>query len=302
MTAHSEILTYGGIIVCISCIFTLFNKHIRTSARHARRNEDALTEERNSLEKQIPKCTKDLLYVEKEKYRELERIAQFGKISQGLFHDLMSPLSSISLYLECINTMHNTEEARDIIRKTAQASQRMNSFMQSIRKSITTPEQMHTTTANLLDELSIAKDMLVYKARMASTTICIHESCIRIPIIIHIHPVRVQQLCINLISNAIDSYEHSQHNSDEEQLVTISVSKEKEFSAITVVDTGCGISLENMPNIWKQSFTTKPRGTGIGLFTVKGIIEDELHGSILVESCKKRGTIFTIRIPNSQLA
>ena len=303
MTVHSEILTYSGIIVCIGCIFLLFNKRIRTSLLHTREAEDALTKERDSLERRISERTEELLYVEKQRYQELERVAHFGELSQGLFHDLMSPLSSISLYLERIHTTHDTEEVRDIISKTAQASRRMNSFMQSIRKSINIPEKK-LSTANFLDELSIVKDMLMYKARMAGTKICINKSCFHIPIRLRIHPVRIQQLCINLISNAIDACEYVQRQNtiDEEQSVTISVSKENNCSVITITDTGCGIPPQHISNIWKQSFTTKPKGTGMGLFTVKGIVEDELHGSISVKSDKDRGTAFTISIPHTHLA
>ncbi len=304
MTFNFELLTYTGITSCVGFIFLLFNKRIHSSSKFTQQSDDMLTQEMNQLEKRISERTQELLHVEKERYQELERVAQFGALSQGLFHDLMSPLTSISLYLERIKTTHDTNEVQDMLQKTVQASRRMNSFMHNIRKSIEIPEHHATTSANVYDELSVVRDMLIYKARTTGTTIRIPDQSTDHPIHISIHPVRIQQLFINLISNAIDACEQIQieHTKENEQSVTVSLLEHTEGITIKIIDTGCGISPEHVDHIWTHSFTTKPKGTGMGLATVKTIVEHELHGSITVQSRKKQGTTFTIHIPTSQLA
>lgn len=277
----------------------LFNKRIRASLTVTKHGEDALEAERNSLEKKVSERTEELLHVERERYQELERVAQFGSLSQGLFHDLMSPLSSISLYLEKIQTSQDTQEARDIIQKTARASQRMNSFMQSIRKSIGTASDILPAKANVTEELSVVRDMLMYKARTLGVTVHIPDELSDQKIDVKIHPVRMQQIFINLISNALDACEG---DSFIEKQVTVLISKQKEGLSIVVSDGGCGISTDTLTKMWERSFTTKKRGTGRGLATVKEIVEHELHGSISVESIEHRGATFTIYIPNTSLA
>jgi signal transduction histidine kinase len=65
---------------------------------------------------------------------------------------------------------------------------------------------------------------------------------------------------------------------------------------IEIIDTGEGISPENIAKIFEPYFSTKETGTGLGLAIVKRII-DEHHGTIEVES--SNGTKFTVLIPKS---
>jgi signal transduction histidine kinase len=65
---------------------------------------------------------------------------------------------------------------------------------------------------------------------------------------------------------------------------------------ITVSDDGEGIEEEDLPKIFKPNFTTKINGSGLGLYTVKSII-DKIHGHINVKSIKGLGTEFEIYLP-----
>jgi len=67
---------------------------------------------------------------------------------------------------------------------------------------------------------------------------------------------------------------------------------------ITISDTGCGISPENLSRIFDPFFTTKEegKGTGLGLSTSYGIIKNH-HGDIEVESEIGKGTTFIIKLP-----
>jgi two-component system sporulation sensor kinase B len=88
------------------------------------------------------------------------------------------------------------------------------------------------------------------------------------------------------------------HNdADKNHSVTIFVLRNKDSVELSVSDMGCGISAENMARMFKQQFTTKAEGSGIGLLTIKTIVEHELKGTIEVESKEGVGTTFTIGMP-----
>jgi signal transduction histidine kinase len=69
-----------------------------------------------------------------------------------------------------------------------------------------------------------------------------------------------------------------------------------EDNVIVIGDTGTGMSDENLENLFKPLYTTKAKGTGLGLAVCKKIV-DAHNGSIEVESQLGKGTIFTITLP-----
>lgn len=80
--------------------------------------------------------------------------------------------------------------------------------------------------------------------------------------------------------------------------ITITLYADEDFAYIVVSDTGCGISEENLPHIFRRSFTTRSDrgGQGLGLAITRDIILEH-GGRIEVESKERQGSTFTIRLP-----
>ena len=93
-----------------------------------------------------------------------------------------------------------------------------------------------------------------------------------------IHASELRQVFNNLISNAIDA-------TDRNGSIELTVQgRDPQEVVVMVRDTGCGIPVEHLETIYRPFFTTKgEKGTGIGLWVVKGIVE-RLGGRILVET------------------
>jgi signal transduction histidine kinase len=66
--------------------------------------------------------------------------------------------------------------------------------------------------------------------------------------------------------------------------------------ALSVTDYGIGISPEELDNIFKPFYTTKPGGLGVGLYLAKRFIESNLGGSLSANSSPRR-TVFTMTLP-----
>ena len=113
-------------------------------------------------------------------------------------------------------------------------------------------------------------------------------------------PSQLQQVFLNLITNAIDAHDGKPYGSI--HMTTRSDDKNKR-AMVVFADTGSGIAKENLEKIFDPFFTTKPvgRGTGLGLSICYGIIQ-RLGGSITVKSEVGEGTEFTFILPYSSPA
>jgi PAS domain S-box-containing protein len=118
---------------------------------------------------------------------------------------------------------------------------------------------------------------------------------------------QISQLVMNLVINA------SQAIGDKEGVIKVCLSpasemqeatlqgggSQAEFVRIEVSDTGCGITEADQAKIFDPFFTTKPRGHGLGLAVVQGIVHS-LRGTIRVGSRRERGTTFEVFLPCDQ--
>ena len=102
---------------------------------------------------------------------------------------------------------------------------------------------------------------------------------------------QLQQVFLNLILNAGEAISGS-------GTITISTSVAENNIMISIADTGCGISSDDIDKIFDPFFTTKPvgKGTGLGLSVSYGIIQQH-GGTIECESRQDEGTVFKILFP-----
>jgi signal transduction histidine kinase len=102
----------------------------------------------------------------------------------------------------------------------------------------------------------------------------------------------MRQVLVNLMENACQAMTSGGR-------LLVGTKAQGEFVQITIADTGCGIPQEHLAKIFAPFFTTKSRGTGLGLAVVRKII-DRHHGTIEVRSKVGEGTAFLIRLPLRQ--
>src|SRR5688572_18620464 len=102
-----------------------------------------------------------------------------------------------------------------------------------------------------------------------------------------IDPVQFQQVLLNLIVNAAESYREPGGT------VTVSLKREEARLKLEVADHGCGMDRATRERMFDPYFTTKPGGHGLGLAAVKGVV-DKFGGQLGCRSETGQGTTFTL--------
>jgi signal transduction histidine kinase len=99
---------------------------------------------------------------------------------------------------------------------------------------------------------------------------------------------KLQQVVMNLVQNAAEAAPGGR--------VDVRVAETPEFGRVLVHDTGPGLSREALDRVFEPFFTSKAKGTGLGLAVSKGIIQAH-GGTILASNDPAGGAIFEVRLP-----
>ncbi len=108
-------------------------------------------------------------------------------------------------------------------------------------------------------------------------------------------PDRINQVFMNILSNAIDALEEKNGGNPE---ISIVLSADQDWVTVEISDNGVGIDEAAMNKLFDPFFTTKEvgSGTGLGLSIVYGIMQDH-NGTITVDSIPNKSTVFTLKLP-----
>ena len=110
---------------------------------------------------------------------------------------------------------------------------------------------------------------------------------------VHGDRVQLEQVVLNLILNAVEAMGSSEAKPRE---LLISTDQDHKGVLVAVRDSGPGIHPEHLERVFKSFYTTKPRGTGMGLSICRSIV-DAHGGRLWVEANEPRGAIFQFTLP-----
>lgn len=293
-----DVSVFVATLITIALVSWLFNREIEKTLYRARRSEKALKKERDLLEIKVEERTKELKKVQLEKIQHLYRLADFGRMSAGFFHDFVNPLTVVSLNLERLQARRESTKIKELtgaallLERAVDGTHRMESFAQAVRRQL--QKQETKGVFSLDEEISQAIDVLAHKAKEAGVKIrFIYKGKIGT----YGNPLRFNQLASNFVSNAIDAYEKVRRRKNRE--IILKLTRQDSKVILTVQDFGCGIPKKNLKKIFDPFFTTKSveKGTGIGLSICKDIAERDFGGNIKVESKKDEGTTAIVEFP-----
>lgn len=232
--------------------------------------------------------------------RQSQRLEALGQLAGGVAHDFNNLLTVIMTYAAMLHadSVPGTDESRSI-EEIRLASERAAALTRQLlafsRRQVLQPRPL-----DLNDTVRTVERML---RRLLPPDI-IFETNLETPLATVMADVgQMEQVLVNLALNARDAMPEGGRLTISTANVSASAARSgTSFPGahvrVTVRDTGVGMSPETMSKVFEPFFTTKGfgKGTGLGLATVYGIIEQS-GGRVTVESEVGRGTTFSIRLP-----
>jgi two-component system NtrC family sensor kinase len=254
-----------------------------TQARLAQLNEE-LERHRSELEERVAERSAALRATQARMIHQ-EKMAAFGLLAAGIAHEVGNPLAALSSLVQMLQRRGPdvyTAEKLDL------AARQLSRIERTIRELIdfsrpASSREIQVRLADVVDEaLGIAK----YYHRTKQRAITCEVS----PDLPSVRAVRdhLTQVVLNLLLNAIDATPKGGR-------IHLAASAEEGRVHLIVTDDGRGIALADRCRLFQPFFTTKPQGTGLGLFISRQIVE-ELGGTLTYTTEPGQGTTFTVRL------
>lgn len=212
-------------------------------------------------------------------YRSITRSEQSNLwvgMAKEAAHQLGTPISSLYGWIQLLKDEYRYDEtASNIAKEIEKDIQRLRGVAERFGKIGSEPELKPMRIESILELV------VTYMERRLPTRakhIKVNKS-LEAEAVVSVNPELFQWAIENLVKNAMDALNSSEK---EEAYINISSKLEEGEVIIDVEDSGGGIEIKNVKNIFKPGFSTKKRGWGLGLSLTKRIIEDYHNGQIFV--------------------
>ncbi len=223
-----------------------------------------------------------------EQLRRTERVAELGTLASGMAHEIGTPMNVILGRAEFL--MRKTED--DTIKKGLGTIVTQVERITKIMNQLLTFARRRPSELGPLELRKTIEDSLeILQERLRKHRVQVETDFRRQVPNVHADADQMSQVLLNLFINAV-------HAMPEGGTLRVGLTEAGGQAVLTITDTGCGISKEDLSKIFAPFFTTKEvgKGTGLGLTVVQGIIQEH-RGTITVNSEPGKGTTFTITLP-----
>jgi PAS domain S-box-containing protein len=223
-----------------------------------------------------------------ESLRRSEKLAVAGTLAASVAHEIRNPLTTVKGFLQLLkpDLSHREREYQLMISEITQMEQIINEFLLLAK-----PSPANKIEVNFPDFMADIVALMKAKAHMHN----VHIECrnaLHTPIIC-CDAMALRQVVVNLLKNSIEAFESNSSGG------TIQISMEQDDKSTLIVrirDDGPGMSDEQIARLGEPFYTTKERGTGLGLMVCRRILMN-LNGEFHIESQVGHGTTVTIQLP-----
>jgi len=217
-----------------------------------------------------------------------EKLASIGLLSAGVAHEINTPLTGISSYVQMLQKKVSDEHFSGLLNKIEAQTDRVSRIVKNLLTFARNPSDLSFQRVDLRDNLQEIISLIEYKLKAMSIVL---ETDLAPVAPIWAQGERLQQVFINIILNALDAMPNGGR-------LRLELAETPAEAVIAISDSGTGIKEQHLPRIFDPFYTTKGvgKGTGLGL-SISYAIVNEHEGRIEVQSEMGKGTKFTIFLP-----
>ena len=257
----------------------------RTSALQAE------VEERHKAESALRSTQKELI--------QSAKLAVLGQLSASISHELNNPLSAIRTYAEnavLFLERNQLDHVSNNLTRIGLLTERMATISSQLKSFARKPNGELQVIA-LQPVIFAAHELL--KPQLKAKKVNLTIELPKVTVNVKAEPIQLEQIIVNLLSNALQSMQHSD---DKQIIIKLAVQLEDKqgdkepLAIIKVLDKGTGINEKHLPHLFEPFFTTKESGLGLGLSISQQIISN-MQGSLSAQNRPIAGAEFTITLP-----
>jgi signal transduction histidine kinase len=221
-----------------------------------------------------------------------EQLIELASVAGGLAHEIKNPLSTINLNLRLLAEdlgRHDDELHRRLLRRLGGIREEADRLKGTLDDFLRFAGK-YELTLQKVDIRSLIHELADFFAPQAEAAgVVLRTALSESPVYCNVDPNLLKQALLNLMVNAVEAMEDGG-----ELLIRLSSADGR--AVLEVIDTGPGIDAEKLPHVFDVYYSTKPRGSGLGLPTTRRIVREH-GGTIQFESDPPKGTRFIIKLP-----
>lgn len=288
---NAATVAIAGVFALIASLLVLLVAYQRRQAVRAK------LEAHDVLERRVAERTEELRRT-LENLVQSAKLASLGQALAGVAHEINQPLAALITYVASSRVLlrrNEIDRAAANLDLMSSIAERMMALIDHLRM-FARKETGTRSAVDLAPVIDNAVRLLQY--RIDHEHVEVVRAAPAEPLHGLANPIRLEQVVVNLLSNAIDAMRDR-----ERRVLTVRLGRRDDSAVIEVSDSGAGIASEHIKSLFDPFFTTKEIGEGLGLgLSISYGIVREFGGDILVDSAPGRGSTFKVVIPVMDVA
>lgn len=222
-----------------------------------------------------------------------DQLVKVEQLAAEMAHEIRNPLTTIKGFIQLIKPNLREIGKEEYANVVLDEIERVNDIIYdylNLVKPLEKKKNFLSLNKMVLDLVTLYESEAIIK-KIKLTTHLTEETTQ-----VYVQEKEIKQVLINLIKNAFEAIEESNRQA---RLIDIRTEVINKHVYIHIVDTGSGMSNETVNRLFTPFYTTKTKGTGVGLLISKEII-DHHEGNIYMTTAENKGSKFTIELPMIQ--
>jgi signal transduction histidine kinase len=225
-----------------------------------------------------------------ERMRRMERFLELASLASGLHHEIKNPLTALSIHVqlleEGLNNPHSSMNVEEIVAVLRTEICRLNGVLENFR-SFANLQRLTLVPTDGLGVVEKAIRLIRPQAAEQGVHIALLHPGAELPAV-PLDAEKFEQAVLNLVINALEAMPNGGN-------LTLSVAVQEGEFCVAIQDSGSGIPPEARQHLFQPYFSTKDKGTGMGLALSEKLIGQ--HGGHIDYSTGPEGTTFRIAVP-----